>query len=162
MKRNPVIPKVRPRRSSGFIIGLIVAAGFLLLSLSLLTAEIFVDVKPLQIGALSLLGAAFLSLWLSILAWRIPILPGRTIVWFGIVWAIGIGISVWLILLTSRVDRSAAWEGSVDWLALTISFAVGGLFLRSLLRKRTSPLAARLISLLSPLAILLLILLLPR
>jgi len=162
MKRNPVIPKVRPRRSSGFIIGLIVAAGFLLLSLSLLTAEIFVDAEPLQIGALSLLGAAFLSLWLSILAWRIPVLRGRTIVWFGIAWAIGIGISVWLILLTVRLERSAAWEGAVDWLALTISFAVGGLFLRSLLRKRTSPIAARLISLLSPLAILLLILLLPR
>ncbi|RLE33807.1 hypothetical protein DRJ24_04790 [Candidatus Acetothermia bacterium] len=146
---------------SAFARGLIVASILLFLSLCLLTAHIFVAAEGLEIGALWLLSGAGLACWIAILFWRIPVLSQRTIGWFSIVWAAGIGISVWLILLTARSDKPTAWERSVDSLALTLSFAVGGLFLRALLRKRTSPLAARLLSLLSPLAILLLIILLP-
>jgi len=158
---TPTILTGRGRRTSPFSRSLIAASILLFLSLCLLTAHVFAAAEGLQIGALWLLGGAFLSVWISVLLWRIPVLSGRTIGWFGLIWAGGIGISVWLILLTVRLDKTLIWERSVHWLALTISFAVGGLFLRALLRKRTSPIAARLISLISPLAILLLILLLP-
>jgi len=157
----PMIDKVRALRSTVVLRFLLAATILLVISLSLLTAHAFVEAETLQIAALWSLGAAGLSFWIAILFWRIPVLSQRTIGWFGGVWAVGIGISVRLVLITAQLEKPAAWELAVDLLALTISLSVGGLFLRALLRKRTSPLAARLISLVSPLAILLLILLLP-
>lgn len=160
-KGRAIVPKIHGKRLSGAERGLILASALLLLALSLLTARVFAAEESLQIAALWSIGGALLSAWLAVLLWRIPVLSGRTVAWFGGVWAAGIGISVWLVVLTARLDEPLIWDRSVDWLALTLSLASGGLFLRALLRRRTSPLPARLLSLLSPLAILLLIILLP-
>ena len=158
----PVIDKVRALRATAVSRSLAVALLFLAVSLSLFTAHVFVEVWSLQVAALWSLAAAGLSCWVAILFWRIPVLSQKTIGWFGAIWGAGIGISVWLVIITAELENPRVWELAVDSLALTLSLSVGGLFLRALLRKRTSPIAARLISLLSPLAILLLIILLPR
>jgi len=158
----PVIDKIRVIRATVVSRSLLAAAALLLIALSLFTALVFVEADWLQIAALWTLGGGGLAFWIAILLWPIPVLSRRTIGRFGLVWAIGTGISIRLVLIAAVLEKPALWKLSVDWLALTLSLSVGGLFLRALLKKRTSRLAARLISLVSPLAILLLIILLPR
>jgi hypothetical protein len=108
-----------------------------------------------------LLSATLLAAWVAILTWRMPVFRRCILAAFGGLWIAGIGLSVWLILLSIAGNRSAAWQRSVQALALGLSFVVGGLLLRALLRSRASPLVGRLLSLLSPLAVLLLILFVP-
>ena len=144
-----------PRRA------LFVAALLASLSLALFTAQVFVPTETLQVIALCALGTALLFAWGSVLAWRVPVLAQRTLALFAFLWVAGIGASVWLVFLSIAADRPMAWARSVQWLAICLSLDVGALLLRGLLQKRASPLLGRLLSLVSPLAILLLVLFLP-
>jgi len=132
------------------------------LALFLLTAHIFIQNEWLQIAALWSLGAAFVALWVAVLLWRMPVLRQAVLTVFVIVWICGIGVAVCLVLAAStRSGASLLWQRSVQGLALGLSLAVGALLLRGLLHRRATLLIGRLLSLLSPLGILLLILLLP-
>ena len=133
----------------------------LLVSLVLLVVHIFVPIELLQIVSLWFFGAAFVGLWIAVLTWRMPVLGrGRLIALTGL-WAGGIGVSVGLVLTAASSRQSLLWVRSVQWVALAVSFVVGALLLRGLLRRRASLIVGRLLSLISPLAILLLIILLP-
>lgn len=144
------------RRRSRSQQAVIAAAAAAFLALALLTLHIFVSSNALQIAALWVLGGGLSAAWIAILTWRIPVYDRRHLTIFGAIWAVGIAISVLLVLL-SVAARSVLWARSVQWLALTLSNTLGALFLRALLRVRTSPILGRLLSLISPIAILLLI-----
>jgi hypothetical protein len=137
---------------------LFVAAGVTGGALALLVAGSFVASVALDATALDMLGVAFLACYLAILTWRVPVLSLRHLVGVGMLWAVGIGVAGYLVLCALQPAKGIAWIRSVQWLALTLSFAVGGLFLRTLLARRSSPVAARLLSLVSPVGILLLML----
>jgi len=130
------------------------------LALGLLTAHIFAPSESCQIAALFLLGGALVAAWAAVLTWRIPIYGRSRLVSLAILWVLGIGLSVCLVLVSTSDARGLLWQRSVQWLALTLSLAIGALFLRALLRVRTSPLSGRLLSLVSPFAVLALILIL--
>lgn len=153
----PASGPVRSRRRSTSQRAMFVAAAASSLALALLTANVFEPVGALQIAALWLLGGGLLFSWVAILAWRIPVYERRRLLGFAALWLIGVGLSVWLVLLSIDGEGGLLWQRSTQWLALTTSLAVGGLFLRALLRVRMSPLVGRLLSLVSPIAILALI-----
>jgi len=157
----PVRPMPRRRRMTTPLRALIVAAGLAVVALVLLTAHIFAPANSLQITALYVLGSALLAVWASILAWRVPVLSRRTLALFALVWMAGIGAAVWLVFRSLDVGRTTLLALGIQWLAIALSLAVGGLLLRGLLQRRASLLLGRLLSLVSPLAILLLVLLLP-
>jgi hypothetical protein len=137
------------------------AAGALAAAaLTLLAANVFAPLEALQIGSLLLLGLGLVATWLGVLAWRVPVLDRRRLAALGVLWLVGVALSAVLVVLATDPDRSSLWRYTVEWLALALSLAVGALFLRALLRVRTSPLSGRLLSLASPFAILALIVLL--
>ena len=128
------------------------------LTLGLLTAHVFVPREALQVAALFLLGGALIAVWVAVLTWRIPVYSRGRLVGLAVLWGLGIGLSVCLVLVSIGSSRGLLWQRSVQWLALTLSLAVGALFLRALLRVRTSPLSGRVLSLVSPFVVLALIL----
>ena len=132
----------------------------LTLALLLLTVHVFLPREILQLAAIGALAAASLCFWVAVLLWRMPVLGRGMLVSFAVVWICGIAVSVGL-ALHAAAGRSIYWQRSVQCLSLALSFAVGALLLRALLHRRATPLLGRLLSFLSPLAILLLILFLP-
>ena len=124
----------------------------------------------------------------ELLAWRVPVNGRRVLATLACLWFFGIALSVCLVLLSadeaqsllwrrsvqvlalaptvtlsaraSTWTQSLLWRRSVQVLALALSVTVGALFLRALLRVRTSPISGRLLSLVSPIAILALIVIL--
>jgi len=126
-------------------------------ALALLTAHAFVPLEALQISSLLLLGAGLVAAWIAVLVWHIPVLDRRRLAGLAALWLLGIALSATLVVVSSDAAQSLLWRCSVNWLAMTLSLAVGALFLRALLRVRTSPLSGRLLSLVSPFAILALI-----
>jgi hypothetical protein len=155
---RPVRIPTRHRSTSQRAI--IAGAIALLLALVLLTAHVFAASEALQIAALWLLAGALLAAWIAILAWRVPVYGQRLLAAFACLWFAGIALSVCLVLLSANGTQSLLWRRSVQALALTLSVAVGALFLRALLRVRTSPISGRLLSLVSPIAIFTLIVIL--
>jgi hypothetical protein len=133
------------------------AGGGACLTLLLLILHVFVPTEWLQLASLWILGGALLCVWAGILTWRMPVFGNRSILLFTIAWASGIAASVWL-AVWAFPSRPAVWRHSMQWLALALSFVVGALLLRALLRKRSAPVIGRLLSLVSPLIILLVIL----
>ena len=160
-RTSPVHPAPRRRRLTTPRRALITAASLAGLSLALLTTHVFLPSEALQVSAVCLLGGALLSSWVAVLAWRVPVLSQRTLASFALLWIAGLGASIRLVLLSTAVERSTVWIRSVQWLAVCLSLVVGALLLRGLLQKRASPLLGRLLSLVSPLVILLLVVLLP-
>ena len=132
------------------------------IALTLLVCHIFVPRASLQSAALWALGVALLAVWVAVLGWRVPIYSRRRLASLAGLWVLGLAASVLLALVASHASEALPWRLGVQWLALTLSLAVGALFLRVLLRVRTSPRVGRLLSLVSPLCILALILLLGR
>ena len=132
---------------------ILVAASGATVCLLLLAAHIFVPAPELQLAALWLLGGSLLTTWFAILAWRMPVFENRVLAAIASAWCGGIALAVVLVRWSLVAARSAVWERSAQWLAVTLSFAAGALLLRALLRKRTTSVVARLLSLLSPLAI---------
>jgi len=155
---RPHLPRQRrPGRTSAERALLLAGAG-LTGALFLFVLHVFVPIDALRLAAFSLLPLSLIALWLAILAWRIPVFANRLLVLIAAFWAVATGLSVWIVLWTGQHPQPPAWRLSAQALALTMSLASGGLFLRALLRRRTSPLVGRLLSLLSPLALLIWIL----
>lgn len=157
---RPQPVRVSRRRLSATARALYGAGFAAFLALALLVTHIFLTAASLQIAAIVVLGGALLSFWAAIICWRIPIYQPRQLAGLAFIWFAGIALAIALAWIASRSAASVLWRLSVQWLAMTLSLAVGALFLRALLRVRTSPLAGRLLSLISPLGILTLILLL--
>ena len=155
---RPVRIPIRHRSTSQRAI--IAGAIAMILALVLLTAHVFAASEMLQIIALWLLGGALLAAWVAILTWRVPVYGRRILAAFACLWVVGIALSVCLVLLSADGMQSLLWRRSVQALALALSVTVGALFLRALLRVRTSPIGGRLLSLVSPIAILALIVIL--
>ncbi len=126
-------------------------------ALALLVAHVVAPLPVLQIAALWILGTSFLGTWAGILTWRMPVFGNRALVLFALAWAAGMALSVWLAGWALR-SHAFLWRMSIQWLALSQSFVVGALLLRALLRKRATPLIGRLLSLVSPLIVLVVIL----
>jgi len=152
--RMPELRKASRTTSSRFHLAGGAGAG---LTLLLLILHVFVPIEWLELVSLWIFGGALLCVWAGILTWRMPVFANRSILLFAIVWASGIAASVWLAVWAFPF-RPAIWRHSMQWLALTLSFVVGALLLRALLRKRNAPVIGRLLSLVSPLIILLVIL----
>lgn len=157
---RPVSIRPSIRRFSASKRALLTAAGAAALALALLVAHIFAPLEALQISSLLLLGVGLVAAWLAILAWRPPVSDRRRLAAFAALWLSGVALAVALVFLAANGARSLLWRRSVEWLALTLSLSVGALFLRTLLRVRASPLSGRLLSLVSPFAILATIILL--
>ncbi len=158
-KPQPIHP--RPRRGRLSISRYCVLAAGLsaAVALAVLVAEVFRPMIWLQAASLWLIGLAALLLCIAVYAWRIPVFGPRAIAFFAAAWVGGIALSVVLVLLSQHLPYPPAWRWSVQWVAVTLSFAVGTLLLRSLLRVRSSSIAIRCLSLISPLGVLLLIIL---
>jgi hypothetical protein len=152
--------RIPSRRRSTSQCAIIASAIGMALSLVLLTAHVFAASETLQIIALWLLGGALLAAWISILAWRVPVYGRRFLAAFACLWLVGIALSICLVFLSVDGAHNLLWRRSVQGLALTLSVAVGALFLRALLRVRTSSISGRLLSLVSPIAIFALIVIL--
>jgi hypothetical protein len=159
LSRPTPIRSSTPRFSSSaraLLCGIVAAS----LALALLTARVFVPQEALDVVALLLLGVGLVAVWVAVLAWRMPVFERRHLAALASLWGVGVALSAGLVLLATDGERTLLWRRSVEWLALTLSLAVGALFLRALLRVRTSPRTVRLLSLISPFAILGMILLL--
>lgn len=149
---KPRMPKIRRASLTAAARCFSFAAGGALLSLLLLSAHVVVPSEPLQLVAVWILGASLLALWAGILAWRIPVFGSRAVSLFALAWVAGIASSLWLAVY-GLASRPFIWRLSMRWIALTLSFVVGALLFRALLRKRTAPRIGLLLSLGSPLIV---------
>ena len=154
---KPRMPELRRASLTTSFRCLLAAGGGASLTLFLLLIHIFAQTEWLQLASVWILGGSLLWAWAGILAWRMPVFGNRALLLFAIAWGAAIGASVWL-AVWALASRPLIWRCSLQWLALTLSFVVGALLLRALLRKRTAPVIGRLLSLVSPLIILLVIL----
>jgi len=134
------------------------AEGLAALSLVCLIANVFAAASALQAVALLLLAGSMLAGWSAVLAWRIPVLPTSRILLLGSIWAIGLAASVLLVLWADGASRGIGLRVATYLLAASLSLCVGALFFRALFRKRSTPRTVRALSLLSPIAVLVLIL----
>ena len=148
LRRSSLTASARWMRASA------VAAGA---ALGALVAHVVVPYDVLQLVALWILGASLLCGWAGIVTWRMPVFGNRMLSLFAAAWGGGMALSVWLAGWALR-SRLPIWRLSTQWLGLTLSTAVGALLLRALLRKRTTPVIVRLLSLFSPLVVLVVIL----
>lgn len=136
--------------------------GLALLTLAVFTADVFSPASvPLRIAAIWMLSAGLAACWVAVLSWRPPVSSRSALVGLGLLWGLGMTAAVYLTLRATTLSPPSLQLGT-RLLAVSLSLVVGGLFLRALLRVRTSPRLGRLLSLVSPLAILLLILTLGR
>lgn len=126
-------------------------------ALVLLFAHIVVPSETLRLIGVWILGGSLLAVWAGILTWRMPVFGDRAILFVAVAWGAGFAASIWL-GVWALAARPWVWRLSMQWIALTLSFVVGALFLRVLLRKRTAPRIGRLLSLVTPLVVLLVIL----
>ena len=157
MKRT-ILPTSARRTVSVSSKSWIAAAALAAGALILLSIHVFVPMPGLQAAGLGALGFSLFAAWIAVLSWRMPVFDQGTIVFFGACWIAGLALSILCVQRSATMLADPALGRSAQWLALTLSLAVGALFLRALLRRRTTSLVARLLSLLSPLVILLLIL----
>jgi hypothetical protein len=153
----PRMPDLRRSSLTTFARWLRVAVATASAALGMLVAHILVPLDVLQIASLWILGASLLCAWAGIVTWRMPVFKDRTLFLFAVAWGGGMALSVWLAGWAFPTHASI-WRLSIQWLALTLSTAVGALLLRALLRKRTTPVIGRLLSLISPLVVLVVIL----
>lgn len=132
----------------------IVGAALLLIGFLLLLVEVFCVSLALQATAVALTGMAFLAFWNGIVQWRMPVFPVRTLWLFTILWCVSLAMSVVLVIAASHAPHPLAWSLAVHGLAFTLSLCAGALLFRALFYRRATPLVGRLLSLLSPMAIL--------
>ncbi len=154
---KPRMPEIRRPSRTAAARCFSVAAGGAFLSLLLLSAHVVVPVEPLQLVAVWILGGSLLAVWAGILTWRMPVFGNRALTLFALAWVAGIAASVWL-AVRALASRPFVWRLSMQWIAVTLSFVVGALLFRALLRKRTAPRIGRLLSLVSPVIILVVVL----
>ena len=156
--KHSILPTSARRTVSVSTKSWIAAAALAAIALILLSVHVFVPVRGLQPAGVCALGFSLFAAWIAVLSWRMPVFDQRTIVLLGACWIAGLALSILCVRQSATMLADPALSRSAQWLALTLSLAVGALFLRALLRRRTTSLVARLLSLLSPLIILLLIL----
>ncbi|MFC2081788.1 hypothetical protein ACFLR0_01235 [Candidatus Bipolaricaulota bacterium] len=125
------------------------------IALVLFVVHVFVATEVLRLAAIGVLSLSLVAVWVGVLAWRMPVFENRVLLLIGLAWSVATGLGVWIILWAKIAQPLPAWRVTAHGFALSLSLAAAGLFLRALLHKRTSPLAGRLLSLLSPLALLL-------
>jgi len=125
------------------------------IALLLFVIDVFIAEEVLRVVAVGVLAVSLIGSWIGVLAWRMPVFENRMILFIGVGWAAATSLAVWIILWTQIAERALPWRLVTLGFALSLSLVAAGLCLRALLRKRTSPLTARLLSLLSPLALLL-------
>lgn len=128
------------------------------IALVLFLTHVFKPLPGLQQAALWLTGAGFIAAWTAVLQWRMPVFSGRTLWAFTFLWCASISLAVLLVLAASVSSLSIGWKLAVQWLAFSISLSAGGLQFRALFHRRATPILGRSLSLLSPMAILILIL----
>lgn len=154
---KPRMPEIRKPSLTAATRCFAVAGGGAFAALLLLTAHVVVPAEALQLVSVWILGGSLLAVWAGILTWRMPVFGNRVLFLFALAWAAGIAASVWL-AVCALATRPFVWRLSMQWIAVTLSFVVGALLLRALLRKRTAPRIGRLLSLVSPLIILVVVL----
>lgn len=151
-------PLMRSLRLTAISRRLVLAAVAACVAFVLLLVHIFVPTQGLQVAALGFTGLAFIATWAAILCWRMPVFSARTLWAFTVVWLVGLVLAVALVLTSSELQSSIGKRLAVQWVAFSISLSLGGLQFRALFHRRATPILGRTLSLLSPLAILLLIL----
>jgi hypothetical protein len=151
-------PLIRSLRLTAISRRLILALCAGCLAFVLLLAHVFVPLDGLQIAALAFTGLALISAWTAVLCWRMPVFSRRTLWAFTLIWCAGLSLAIMLVLASTRSAHSVGSRMTVQWVAFSLSLCVGGLQFRALFHRRATPVLGRFLSLLSPLAILLLIL----
>lgn len=136
----------------------IIAAASAFVTLLLLLVHVLVPSEWLQLVAIWFLGGSLLCVWIGTSSWRMPVLGNRFLLLIAAAWVAGTALSVWL-AGWAVAARPLVWRLSIQWIALESSFIAGALLLRALLRKRTAPTIGRLISVVSPVIVLVVILL---
>jgi len=155
---RPHVPRQRRPGMTVAARGVRIAGLGCAIALALFVIDVFVAAEALRIGAVAALSASLLVAWIGILTWRMPVLSGRALLFIGAGWITATGLAIWIVLWAQFAGLLLAWRIVTLGLAVSLSLISSGLFLRALLRVRTSPLVGRLLSLLSPLAIVLWIL----
>ncbi|MBU1050866.1 hypothetical protein KKG90_12695 [Candidatus Bipolaricaulota bacterium] len=151
-------PLMRRLRLTAISRRLMLALGAGSLAFTLLLIHVFAPVAGLQVAALAFTGIALLAAWTAVLCWRMPVFSGSTLWTFTLIWCVGLCGAVLLVLATAGPQHALIWKLAVQWLAFSLSLSVGGLQFRALFHRRATPLLGRFLSLLSPLAIVILIL----
>ena len=155
---RPHVPRQRRPGMTGAARAIRIAGLGCAVALTLFVIDVFVVAEALRVCAVASLSTSLLVAWFGILTWRMPVLGGRALLLIGAGWVTATGLAVWIVLWTQFAVLLLAWRIVTLSLAVSLSLISSGLFLRALLRVRTSPLVGRLLSLLSPLAIVLWIL----
>jgi len=151
-------PLMRSLRLTAISRRLMLAAAAASVAFLLLLIHVFMPTQVLQVAALAFTGLAFIAAWTAVLCWRMPVFSARTLWAFTVIWCAGLLLAVLLVLLSSASQHSIGWRMAVQWVAFSISLSVGGLQFRALFHRRATPILGRFLSLLSPMAILVLIL----
>ncbi len=155
---KPRMPELRRASLTASSRWFIAAGSGALATLLLLFVHVLIPAEWLQLVSLWFLGGSLLCVWIGVLTRRMPVLAHRALLLIAASWGAGTALSVWL-AGWALASRPFIWRLSIRWIALGLSFAAGALLLRASLRKRTAPIIGRLISLVSPLMVLLVILL---
>lgn len=151
-------PLIRSLRLTAISRRLMLALSAGCLAFVLLLTHVFVPLDGLQVTALAFTGLGLIAAWTAVLCWRMPVFSRRTLWAITLIWCAGLGLAVLLVLATTSPAYSIGWRMAVLWVAFSLSLCVGGLQFRALFHRRATPVLGRFLSLLSPLAILLLIL----
>jgi hypothetical protein len=123
----------------------------------LLLVHVFAPLEGLEIAALTFTGLGLVAAWTAILCWRMPVFSRTTLWVFTLIWGIGLSLAILLVLATAGSLHTLAWQMAVQWVAFSVSLCVGGLQFKALFLRRATPVLGRFLSLLSPLAVILLI-----
>jgi hypothetical protein len=135
-----------------------VAVGGFVTAFLVLLVDLFVPVEWLKVMALGWTGAGFLALWGAVLCWRIPVLPRRFIWALTLVWLLGLAIAIALVMFYPTEQVGLARKAAAQWLAFSMSLSFGGLQFRALFHRRATSVVGRILSLLSPIVVVILIL----
>ena len=151
-------PLVRKLRLTAISRRLMLAYTAVCLAFIVLLVHVFIPHEWLQVAALILTGLGLIAAWTAVLCWRMPVFSGTTLWTFTLIWCAGLILAILLVLVSIRSFHSLGWQIAVQWVAFSLSLCVGSLQFRALFLRRATPILGRFISLLSPLAILVLIL----
>jgi hypothetical protein len=151
-------PLIRTLRLTAITRRLALALSAATAAFALLLIHVFVPFSGLQVAALVLSGLAFVAAWAAILCWRMPVFSGRTLWAFTLIWCVGLSLAIALVITSASSEHGLVWKLAAQWLAFSVTLAVGGLQFRALFNRRATPILGRFLSLLSPMIILVLIL----
>ena len=137
-----------------------VGCAFAALSLLLFIVRTVVPPANLSVPALAAVSVGAVFGWLAVLTGRMPVLPTRTLLGLVILWCISLAAAALLIVASLQTPGTAVWAGAVQSFALSLSLLSATLLFRSVLHRRRRLLFVRLLSLLSPIGIVVLLIVL--